>query len=277
MCSAVCCNEVESVEVCEGSGVTANAAKPVIGATCEIPASTFSTANCDTSVAEEFEDAIAKVKAARRVKESKRGGKFFGFNSEGPYTPKTHKRIYTTWRAMINRTRNGYCSDSDKYYSDCSVHETFLDFQKFAAWYESQVGGDRLDFQIDKDIMQASEYGEDTCLLIPREINVIFRSRAVKEDACIGVVPIGSRYRARSFDASRGKFLHLAVCDTQEEAFYAYKKHREAFTKALATEWYGKVDQRAINALLTYEVHPDGTFTCNPYFESKEQYEAFEA
>ena len=42
--------------------------------------------------------------------------------------------------------------------------------------------------------------------------------------------------------------------NTELEAFNAYKEAKEAFVKEQANKWKGKIDNRAYNALMNYQV-----------------------
>lgn len=230
----------------------------------------------------EFEAAVKVVKV---VKESRRASTktagisakarlpVVGISGKGVYSHATHKRIYICWKNMLRRINGVGGSVRVRCYEDVSVSEEFLNFQNFAAWYEQQIGSD-LGYHLDKDIMQAKVYSAETCILVPREINYVFRAREVKKAETSGVEKSGKKYRARTTDRSGGKLVNiiLGYYDTPEEAFMAYKMHKEAHAKRIACKWYGKVDQRAINALMSYEVHIDGTFTCNPMFTDHELY-----
>ena len=53
---------------------------------------------------------------------------------------------------------------------------------------------------------------------------------------------------------SKGKREHLGLFNTELEAFNAYKTAKEIYIKELANKWEGKIDERAYNALMNYEV-----------------------
>ncbi len=53
---------------------------------------------------------------------------------------------------------------------------------------------------------------------------------------------------------NKGKREHLGVFNTEIEAFNAYKKAKESFVKEQANKWKGKIDDRAYNALMNYQV-----------------------
>ena len=52
----------------------------------------------------------------------------------------------------------------------------------------------------------------------------------------------------------KGKLKHLGYFKTETEAFNAYKQAKEVFVKEQANEWKGKIDDRAYNALMNYQV-----------------------
>ena len=56
---------------------------------------------------------------------------------------------------------------------------------------------------------------------------------------------------------NKGKREHLGYFKTEIEAFNAYKKAKESFVKEQANKWKGKIDIRAYNALMNYEVNID--------------------
>lgn len=232
----------------------------------------------------EFEAAVKVVKESRhtaiKTASTKTAGTsakarlpVVGVSSKGVYTYATHKRIYICWKNMLSRVNGEGESVKVKRYEDVSVSEEFLNFQNFAAWYGQQVGSD-LGYHLDKDIMQAKIYSAETCLLVLREINYVFRVRELKKAEISGVEKQGGRYKARTTDRSSGKLVlvTLGLYDTPEEAFMSYKRHKEAHAKRLASKWYGMVDQRVINALMSYEAHIDGTYTCNHAFTDHELY-----
>ena len=56
---------------------------------------------------------------------------------------------------------------------------------------------------------------------------------------------------------SKGKREYLGCFKTEIEAFNAYKQAKESFIKEQANKWKGKIDPRAYNALMSYEVSID--------------------
>ena len=65
----------------------------------------------------------------------------------------------------------------------------------------------------------------------------------------IGVIQIKAQV-----SKNKGKQGHLGYYKTEIEAFNAYKQAKEAFIKEQANKWKGKIDDRAYEALMNYEV-----------------------
>ena len=56
---------------------------------------------------------------------------------------------------------------------------------------------------------------------------------------------------------NKGKQEFLGYFNTEIEAFNAYKKAKESFVKEQAEKWEDKIDERAYDALMNYEVEID--------------------
>ena len=73
------------------------------------------------------------------------------------------ERAYNVWSKMLRR-----CYDEEnkqfKDYSDCSVSENFACFEYFLLWYLSQVGSDKNNWQLDKDLPIKYRYHVKTAL-----------------------------------------------------------------------------------------------------------------
>ena len=94
------------------------------------------------------------------------------------------------------------------------------------------------------------------CVFIPSEINKVL----VKREALRGEYLIGVSWhkKGKAFIAmvnkNKGKQEHLGCFKTEIEAFNAYKQAKESFIKEQAEKWKGKIDDRAYEALMNYEV-----------------------
>lgn len=177
----------------------------------------------------------------------------------GPYVAKRegrHTEEYENWNSMIKR-----CYSSVKHlpsYSDKSVCKEWHDFQIFSEWATKQVGFDKEDYHLDKDLLVKDNkvYSPETCVYIPREVNSFIRRYRMNS------LPLGVDktlryngsvcYRAQAREL--GKNINLGFYDTPEEAFSAYKDHKERLAKTLAEKWKGSIDHRAYEALMNYQV-----------------------
>ena len=166
-------------------------------------------------------------------------------------------KCYDTWRSMHMRCYDHKYQDKHSTYKDCTVCKEWNNYQEFAKWDNEnyyEVGNEIM--TLDKDILCKGNkvYSPETCIYVPQSINVLF----VKRDKCRGDYPIGVCKFRNKFQAKlskgNGKQIHLGYYNTPEEAFFAYKKAKEAYIKEVAEEYKGKIDNRLYEALMNYEV-----------------------
>ena len=176
-----------------------------------------------------------------------------------------HTKEYMLWRYMLRRCYSDIFKKKQPTYEGCEVSENFKYYEYFYEWCHKQIGfdndGNGNPFQLDKDLLMKGNkvYSEPTCIFIPSEINLVL----VKCTASRGKHLIGVYWSktAKAFIArvnkNKGKSEHLGLFKTEIEAFDAYKTAKEAFVKEQANKWKGKIDERAYNALMKYEVGID--------------------
>lgn len=165
---------------------------------------------------------------------------------------------YRLWTSMLQRCYSPIIHEKRVHYADCMVSENFKSYSYFYEWCQKQIGFDKDDYQLDKDIMIRGNklYSEDTCCFVPRDINVLFTNRK----ALRGKYLIGASLQKRTgrFQASckdgTGKLKYLGIFPTQEQAFEAYKSFKESIVKRLANEYKGLIDDRVYHALMNYTV-----------------------
>lgn len=90
-------------------------------------------------------------------------------------------RLYTIWRSMQQRTKPSYWV-KHTHYSGTMCSENFKSWDYFYEWCVKQGNAFYSDlkgkpFELDKDLLsQGSKcYSEDTCIFLPREINLVLR------------------------------------------------------------------------------------------------------
>ena len=169
-------------------------------------------------------------------------------------------REYSTWHNMLTRCYNEENSSKRPTYIDCNVSENFKHYTYFYEWCQEQIGFNNEDWHLDKDLLFKGNklYSEYTCVFLPREINILFTTRVRFR----GESPIGvhfsnrkGKYVAQISDGkSKGNRTHLGLFNDEYSAFCAYKEAKEIKIKELAEKWKGKIDDRAYNALINYQV-----------------------
>ena len=166
---------------------------------------------------------------------------------------------YKLWQNMLERCYSATYQKKQPTYKDCKCSENFKSFEYFYEWCHKQIGFSNQGWQLDKDLLVKGNkvYSENSCVFIPSEINtVLIKSTASRGEYLIGV---SWHKTKKAFIAqvgkSKGKSEYLGSFNTELEAFNAYKKAKESFVKEQAEKWKDKIDERAYNALMNYEVN----------------------
>ena len=168
---------------------------------------------------------------------------------------------YMLWADMLRRCYSDDFKKKRPTYEGCEVSENFKSYEYFYEWCNNQFGFNNKDWQLDKDLLVKGNkvYSETTCVFLPQEINtLLIKCTALRGNHLIGV---SWSKRDKSFISrvhkNKGKSEHLGLFKTEIEAFNAYKQAKEVFVKEQANKWKGKIDVRAYNALMNYEVGID--------------------
>lgn len=176
-----------------------------------------------------------------------------GYLGDGDRISANNTRQARIWHGMLTRCYG----DDVKYrsYLDCTVSDNFKNLGYFCNWCLKQVGFNEKGFELDKDLLSKGRkiYSEDTCVFIPKEMNLFLASsKSVRGEFVIGV----------SFDKASQKFKVASTswCNDRKgyssewEAFMVFKKAKEAHAKKLANKYKDKVDPRVYEALMSYKV-----------------------
>ena len=170
---------------------------------------------------------------------------------------------YKLWQSMLERCYSDSAYNKQRpTYIDCEVSDNFKSYEYFYEWCHKQIGfgvdGNGNPFQLDKDLLIKGNkvYSEDSCVLLPQEINTLLTKReALRGENLIGVCwsKTNKAFRAM-INKNKGKPEHLGYFKTEIEAFNAYKEAKETFVKEQANKWKSQIDDRAYNALMNYTV-----------------------
>lgn len=169
-------------------------------------------------------------------------------------------REYRLWRGLLCRCYNEKTKKKIPSYDSCSVSTNFKYFPYFQNWCYNQVGFNNAGFELDKDILIKGNkvYSEDTCVFVPKEVNLLLCNAKRNR----GSLPIGvrlNRHKSRylAYMTKDGKYVGLGSFGTPEEAFYAYKQVKEDYIKEVANKWKEQIDPRVYEALMGWEINID--------------------
>ena len=168
---------------------------------------------------------------------------------------------YELWKSMLRRCYSDNSKKKRPTYEGCEVSENFKSYEYFYEWCNKQIGFSNKGWQLDKDLLVKGNkiYSEGSCVFIPKEVNTLLTKRGVSRgEHLIGVYWHNTK---KAFVAqvrkNKGKSEPLGLFNTELEAFKAYKQAKESFVKEQAEKWKDKIDERAYNALMNYEVSVD--------------------
>lgn len=175
-----------------------------------------------------------------------------GFNDKKYATQRDGKMVreYSLWKAMLKRC---YSDNIPKAYMGCYVSENFKSYSYFYDWCQSQAGFNQAGWQLDKDILFYGNkmYGEETCVFIPREINVLFTGYGCETYT----LPMGITYhkRAGKFQASvsvNGKNKYIGLFSDIDGAASAYKNKKKFIVNQLCEKYKGILSDNILSVLM---------------------------
>lgn len=173
--------------------------------------------------------------------------------------------FYNRWKCMLERcySRAYKVRTKSNAYEGFTVCEEWFTFSNFKSWVESQpCEGVGLD--LDKDMLVPGNkvYSPETCVFVPRSVNVLFTDRRNTK----GEYPLGVHKRKRGKDMindySRpfvaegfidGSNRHLGVYTHPMEAHRAWQLGKIKAMRAAVEEWKGfeHYDERVGRTLLS--------------------------
>jgi hypothetical protein len=169
----------------------------------------------------------------------------------------SYTREYILWSSMLARCYSEKFQKLGGTYKGCTVDERFLSLDGFTVWVNQQIGFSD-GYELDKDVLVKGNtlYSPDHCVFLPSRLNcLLLRSQGIR-----GKLPIGvtwhdgtGKFRARCSIGDR-KRKCLGLYSSAEDAFNAYRIFKEDFIKSQAEKWKRRIDPRAYEALMKYEV-----------------------
>ena len=206
---------------------------------------------------------VAEMKEVRngRVKDP-HSPSVYGVGVVGTKYPVTINGVitkeYDLWQNMLRRCYSDSFKKRCPTYEGCEVSDKFKSYEYFYEWCHKQIGFNNEGWHLDKDLLVKGNkvYSESTCVFVPTEINLLLVKREVSRGEHLIGVCWSKTHKAfkAQINKNKGKPEHLGYFKTEIEAFNAYKTAKESFIKEQANKWKGKIDPRAYEALMNYEV-----------------------
>lgn len=181
--------------------------------------------------------------------------------NNGSYPSRVDGVIAKEYKLWINILKLCYSTKRNKgyfnAYKDCVVSDNFKRYEYFYEWCNAQEGFDKQGFCLSKNalIKSCKIFSELTCAFIPTEISKMLSSS--KADR--GAYPVGVDYNeANKIFRARvnidGKPSFIGIYSNPDDAFKAYKKHKENKIKNAAKLNKGRIRKDVYDYLMSYEV-----------------------
>lgn len=154
---------------------------------------------------------------------------------------------YAVWRGMIRRC---YVSDEkrrkqESTYKGCTVVKEWHVFSNFKSWMEKQDWEGK---QLDKDLKVHGNkiYGPDTCVFIPKEINILISEGQKSSYGLLkGLTMDHGRIRARI--RKYGKLHQIGNFDNEQQAHEAWLVERKKYILEVAENSEYHIKKMLIN------------------------------
>lgn len=174
-------------------------------------------------------------------------------NTSNHYTG-TRSEYYYRWVNMIRRVKN---TQNKFEYTNTTCNPRWLYFSKFLDDIYEIQNFDKIDWEIDKDILFKGNrnYSKETCCFVPSKINSLLILARLRR----GNMPLGVQFCNRdkiytssiSIDSKRKR---LGTFKNSDDAFYAYKIAKENEIKRVADEYKGIIADNVYYALYNWKI-----------------------
>lgn len=198
-------------------------------------------------------------------------GETTSMNNDG-----TVKESYRKWMSMLQRCYDEKFHLRQPTYVDCEVCEAWKCFANFERDYEELLNENNfprgIKLALDKDILFKKNklYSKETCILVPKKLNSMFKSDGSKNGLPIGVFyykknktnPYQTRVRTGIIPSNhKESYRQSKYFSTPLEAFRWYKQEKEGIIKLTAihylTRGFITGESRLFRALMNYKVEID--------------------
>ena len=178
---------------------------------------------------------------------------------------------------MNSRLNYIYSNMKNRCYNEKNIHyqnyggrgitvcDEWLNFQNFAEWfYDNYYECNNEIMCLDKDILCKGNkiYSPENCIFVPKRINNLFVKMLNSSDrnGLMGTKPLnnGKYIWQCSYINELGEYKRATgTCDSEKEAFEAYKTFKENYIKQVADEYYDLIPRELWKAMWEYEIEID--------------------
>lgn len=151
-------------------------------------------------------------------------------------------KAYKSWYNMLHRVNNS------RGYKHTSVCDDWLIFKNYKDWYDSQYKEDG--WHLDKDILSngGGLYSPETCCFLPPIVNTFF----VKHKKAKGYSYNKRRKKFEAYCRTMGKYVHLGMFKTAEEARNAYLSFKKGLLQNLIEPYKDRITDNVYKAMEIY-------------------------
>ena len=174
------------------------------------------------------------------------------FSSSESTTP-----AYLAWRGILSRCYSNKTKERQPSYKNATISEDWLNYSNFREWYLAEKGGADIVLEVDKDLlgMGTKVYSKETCLLLPKKINIFLTTAPVFGcTTTIKYSPIKCKYFIIVRDECGNKVFKNIYYDTYRDAFSTLATYKEGVMKVLANEYKDVLSENAYNAAINWRV-----------------------
>ena len=161
---------------------------------------------------------------------------------------------YDRWTGVVERCHSEKFKLRCLTYEDSAISDDWLKASLFKDWMETKDWSNKV---LDKDILFPGNklYSAETCVFVPKEINVAFSTNVknLNRDLPTGVIYLEREDKYLAQITTHGKLRKILRSKSLEEVILAYKRARESYIKELAIKHKDDIDQRVFEILMSYE------------------------
>lgn len=179
-----------------------------------------------------------------------------GYSGEGKWKHSLKGRKTpegSVWRDMLYRCYSEEFHNKQPSYRDCSVADSWHNFQSFADWFDKQYREDGWELDKDLKVIGNKEYSEGFCSFVPKRINTLLSGyfKGIRKDGLpVGVCWDKERNKYSVSVGRAGQPTYVGRYEDVKEARSAYLKAKQEEVSKVAEQFKGRIDRQVYENLL---------------------------